>query len=50
LAFKSVPLRTGVQTLVVTVPSLPKFAAIDPYAKLIDRNADDNLVTVGKSD
>jgi aminopeptidase N len=49
-AFKSVPLRSGVQTLVITVPSLPKFAAIDPYAKLIDRNADDNLVTVGKSD
>jgi len=50
LALKSVPLRSGVQTLVLTVPSLPKFAGVDPYAKLIDRNADDNLVTVGKSD
>ncbi|MCX8499948.1 MAG: M1 family aminopeptidase, partial [Caulobacteraceae bacterium] len=50
LAFKSVPLRLGVQTLVLTVPSLPKFAGVDPYAKLIDRNADDNLVAVAKSD
>ncbi len=49
LAFKSVPLHSGVQTLVLTVPTLPKFAGVDPYAKLIDRNADDNLVPVSKS-
>ena len=30
-----------------TVDRLPKFAGVDPYAKLIDRNADDNLVKVG---
>ena len=50
LAFKSVSLRSGVQTIVLTVPSLPKFAGVDPYAKLIDRNADDNLTSVSKSD
>ncbi len=50
LAFKSIPLRSGVQTIVLTVPSLPKFAGVDPYAKLIDRNADDNLTSVSKSD
>src|SRR5262245_40910605 len=33
----------------VTVDQLPARAGIDPYNKLIDRNPDDNLVTVNKS-
>jgi ABC-2 type transport system permease protein len=48
LAFKPIQLHSGVQTLVVTTPTRPNFAGIDPYTKLIDRNADDNLVSVSQ--
>ena len=47
LALKRVPIRSGDQTLTFTVDRAPKSAGVDPYAKLIDRNADDNLVKVG---
>ena len=40
------PLRTGEQRVTVTVDRPPRFAGVDPYAKLIDRNTDDNLVLV----
>ena len=33
----------------VTVDQQPRRAGIDPYNKLIDRNPDDNVVTVSKS-
>ncbi|CAN5151874.1 M1 family metallopeptidase [soil metagenome] len=47
LALERRPIRSGVQTLTFTVNAAPKSAGVDPYAKLIDRNADDNLAKVG---
>ncbi|MBL8554086.1 MAG: aminopeptidase [Phenylobacterium sp.] len=46
LAFRTTGLRTGVQTLTVTVDKPPKFAGVDPYNKLIDRASDDNAIAV----
>ena len=46
LAFKRLRIRSGVQTLALTVAREPKFAGFDPYAKRIDRNADDNIAAV----
>ena len=37
------------QTFTITVPEQPTRAGIDPYNKLIDRNADDNSMDVSKS-
>jgi ABC-2 type transport system permease protein len=37
------------QTFTIIVPEQPTRAGIDPYNKLIDRNADDNAMDVGKS-
>ena len=48
LSFRTVWLHSGAQTLVVTVPTPPNFAGIDPYTKLIDRNSEDNLVSVSQ--
>mgnify|MGYP003339377814 CR=1 FL=1 len=39
-------LHSGVQTITIITDSEPKFAGIDPYAKLIDRNTDDNVRAV----
>jgi hypothetical protein len=36
------------QTFVITVNEQPTLAGIDPYNKLIDRNADDNMIDVTK--
>ncbi len=47
IALERRPIRSGAQTVTFTVDRLPKFAGIDPYAKLIDRNAEDNLTKVG---
>ncbi|RAK56443.1 ABC transporter permease/M1 family aminopeptidase [Phenylobacterium deserti] len=44
LSFGLRPLRSGTQTLTVTVDKPPRFAGIDPYNKLIDRNSDDNAI------
>lgn len=41
------PIRSGVQTLTFTVAKAPKFAGVDPYNTVIDRNGDDNTVKVG---
>lgn len=41
-------LHSGRQTLTFTVNTEPKFAGIDPYAKLIDRNTDDNVRAVDR--
>jgi len=38
---------SGKRTITVTVPREPARAGIDPYGKLIQRNAGDNLVDVG---
>jgi ABC-2 type transport system permease protein len=34
------------KTFVITVDQPPTFAGIDPYNKLIDRNADDNMIDI----
>jgi ABC-2 type transport system permease protein len=36
------------RTFVITVDEQPTLAGIDPYNKLIDRNADDNMIDVSK--
>jgi len=40
-------IRTGVQTLTFVVDKAPKFAGVDPYNTVIDRNGDDNTLKVG---
>ncbi len=42
------PIRSGVQTLTFTVDRAPKYAGVDPYNYLIDRNADDNVAAAEK--
>ena len=46
LLFERRAVRTGNQTFTVTVDKQPKFAGVDPYNKRIDRNSDDNVMTV----
>jgi len=46
LSFRGVPLKSGVQTLTVTVDKPPKFAGVDPSNTQIDRNSDDNAIKV----
>jgi ABC-2 type transport system permease protein len=46
LSFRTAALKSGVQTLTVTVDKPPKFAGVDPYNKQIDRNSDDNAIRV----
>jgi hypothetical protein len=48
LAFERRPLRSGRQEIVLILPpgAEPAFAGIDPYVKRVDRNSDDNLVTI----
>jgi len=36
------------KTFVITVEEAPTLAGIDPYNKLLDRNADDNMIDVAK--
>ncbi len=40
-------IRSGRQTIRITVPRRPARAGIDPYGKLIDRKRDDNVVDAG---
>ncbi len=40
------PIRSGRQTITLTVDREPEFAGIDPYNKRIDRNSDDNVQAV----
>jgi aminopeptidase N len=39
-------IKSGKQTIQITVPREPARAGIDPYRKLIDRNGDDNVAEV----
>jgi hypothetical protein len=39
-------IRSGSQTIVVSVPRPPSRAGIDPYRKLIDRQREDNVADV----
>ena len=42
------PIRSGVQTITLIADRAPHFAGVDPYNKLIDRDADDNVTAVGR--
>ena len=46
IAFERRPIRTGTQTLTFVVDRAPRYAGVDPYNFLIDRNADDNVAKV----
>jgi len=46
LAFRTTTLKSGAQTITLTVDKPPKFAGVDPYNKQIDRNSDDNAIKV----
>jgi aminopeptidase N len=46
LDFRRIHLKSGVQTVTVTVDRKPAWAGIDPYNKEIDRNSDDNAIAV----
>jgi len=46
LDFHTIALRSGAQTVTITVARPPKWAGIDPYNKEIDRNSDDNAIKV----
>jgi aminopeptidase N len=41
------PIRSGTQTLTFTVDREPRYAGVDPYNYLIDRNSDDNVAKAG---
>lgn len=46
--FRLAPLRSGTQSVTVTVDRAPRFAGVDPYNKFIDRNSDDNAIRVSE--
>ena len=46
LLFRTAPLRSGRQTLVLRSAVKPVFAGVDPYNFFIDRNSDDNAKDV----
>lgn len=46
IAFERRPIRTGTQTLTFVTTAAPRWAGVDPYNIVIDRNGDDNLVRV----
>ena len=46
LYLKQHRIRSGKQTIVLTVPRLPARAGLDPYRKLIERERDDNVTDV----
>ena len=48
VAYERRPVRSGVQTFTFVTAKAPKFAGIDPYNTVIDRNGDDNTVAVGR--
>lgn len=41
------PVRSGVQTFTFVTTKAPRFAGVDPYNTVIDRNGDDNTIKVG---
>jgi aminopeptidase N len=46
LVMQRMPVKSGKQTLVLISAEKPAVAGVDPYAKYVDRNADDNLADV----
>jgi ABC-2 type transport system permease protein len=48
IEFTRAPIHSGVQTIHLVSDKAPRFAGVDPYNKLIDRNGDDNTIAVGR--
>jgi ABC-2 type transport system permease protein len=46
LVFQKEMIQSGENKFSFEVKQLPKFAGIDPYIKMIDRNSDDNMIAV----
>lgn len=46
LGFERRPVKSGRQTVTLTVAGKPAFVGVDPYNKRIDRNSGDNVVAV----
>ena len=46
LVMQRMPVKSGRQTLVLISRHKPAVAGVDPYAKYVDRNADDNLIDI----
>lgn len=46
LALQRMPVHSGVQMITLITRNKPAFAGSDPYNTLIDRNSDDNIVSV----
>lgn len=47
IAVQRVPIHTGVQTVSMVVSRAPKYAGVDPFAELIDRDANAAITKVG---
>ena len=46
LKFDKEMIKTGENKLTFEVSELPKYAGVDPYIKMIDRNSNDNMIRV----
>jgi hypothetical protein len=46
LVFQKEMIQSGDNKFSYEVKELPKFAGIDPYIKMIDRNSDDNMISI----
>ena len=46
IAFQKTPIHSGTQTVTMVVSRPPKFAGVDPYNTLIDRNSEQNVTKV----
>jgi aminopeptidase N/ABC-type transport system involved in multi-copper enzyme maturation permease subunit len=46
LSLQRLPVRSGSQSLTLTVDKLPRLVGIDPFNERIDRNSEDNLTEV----
>ena len=46
LKFDKEYIKTGENTLSFEVKEIPKYAGVDPYIKMIDRNSNDNMIKV----
>ena len=46
LKFDKGMIKTGENKFTFVVKELPKYAGVDPYIKMIDRNSNDNMIAV----
>jgi hypothetical protein len=46
LVVQKVPIHSGAQTVTLTVAHLPRFAGVDPFNTLVDRNSEATITPV----